>query len=324
MLYPWQHSLWNQVYQQYQHERLPHAILFNGAEGLGKVEFARALAQTVLCESSEQACGQCRSCELFLAENHPDFFNVTLLEKAKGIKVDQIRELSFALSLSPQMAKYQVVLIHPAENLNQASSNALLKTLEEPPGNVVITLIANALAGIPATILSRTQRFNFIVPEPTQVLPWLHDQLGSEAEQAEALLQLANGSPKRALALAKSDALKLRNLVLRELWYLLKGESEVATVAAQFAKEDTSQVLGAIFAIALDVMRLKAQFPESSLQNQVLVKQLGMIRDQLNIILLAQFLSELLLESHRLQFAAGINVQLLIENVLIRWKSLRN
>src|SRR3990167_5981854 len=163
---------------QYQQARFPHALLCLGPTGLGKVNFAKTLAMTLLCDIEKPAaCGQCRSCLLFQAGNHPDFYELSPEAKSKSIKIDQVRELIAALSQTSSRPRGQVALIHPAELMNRACSNALLKTLEEPSGSVVILLVANQFGALPATIVSRCQRLVFTPPPIEQATLWLQQQL---------------------------------------------------------------------------------------------------------------------------------------------------
>ena len=144
-IYPWQKKQWQQLTQQYEAGRLPYALLLDGIEGVGKADFALAFASFLLCESqtNKMACGQCKSCKMFEAASHPDFISVGLEEKAKNIKVAQVRSLCEALQKTAQYQGFQVVIINPADKMNRASANALLKTLEEPAGQVLIILITS-------------------------------------------------------------------------------------------------------------------------------------------------------------------------------------
>ncbi len=145
-------------------ERMPHALLVQGPSGIGKVEFARALAQGLLCESPRAglACEACSACHWFSQSNHPDYREIVpeaseesddeaLEDSARAdakkslvIKVDQIRAVADFISLTTHRAGFRVLLVRPAEAMQAAAANALLKTLEEPPPATVIALVADA------------------------------------------------------------------------------------------------------------------------------------------------------------------------------------
>ncbi len=190
---------------------LPHALLLRGRAGVGKFAFATELAHTLLCQQPQAtACGTCASCLWLKEETHPDFKLITPEDdsnsdkptkkkttKKTQISVDQIRQLYDYLSLSThQVAGYRIILISPAEALNLASANALLKMLEEPPANTLFILVASQPQRLLPTIISRCQVIDFAVPEPAAALAWLQTQ---GVEDAEAALAYAGGAPLAAL-----------------------------------------------------------------------------------------------------------------------------
>lgn len=209
-IYPWQIDTWKQLAQRRQ--RMPHAILLHGRAGIGKYDFARQFSQALLClnkTDDDSACGACSSCSWFKDESHPDFRllspeqedeseEVVTTKKTKKktqISVAQIRDLSDFLSLSShQSSGMRIVLIHPAESLNTASANALLKMLEEPAPGVVFILVAHHLQRLLPTITSRCQKISMPVPTEVQSLSWLEQQGVKSAKQQLAYLE---GSPIR-------------------------------------------------------------------------------------------------------------------------------
>jgi DNA polymerase-3 subunit delta' len=211
-IYPWQAEVWQHLNQD--NQRLPHAFLLHGRIGIGKYDFARGFSQALLCtdkQASGYACGQCSSCNWFAEESHPDFRllspeqesdaeeeGVTTKKSRKKtqISVTQIRELNDFLSLSSHRSNgLRIVLIHPAEALNIASANALLKMLEEPAPSVVFILVAHQLQRLLPTIISRCQKIKMPMPNEAQALTWLMDQGVQNAAQQLAYL---DGSPIKA------------------------------------------------------------------------------------------------------------------------------
>ena len=223
LLYPWHQAAWQQLQQL--RPRMPHAILFHGAEGTGKSGFIEAFAQALLCENGQpdgHACGSCISCGWFNQGNHPDYRRVRpeALEDAppegeegegdsgkkakaaskapsKEIKIEQIRALADFMNISTHRQGLRVVVLYPAEALNTPASNALLKTLEEPPPNTVFLLASSSLDRLLPTILSRCRKFGLPMPDHGAAAAWLNAQ---GLLDADSWLREQGGSPLAALA----------------------------------------------------------------------------------------------------------------------------
>ena len=160
----WHTSLWHLAEQAHDKNCFPHALLLSGISGLGKHQFANRLASILLCEKisfSLGPCGECHSCSLSLAGNHPDMLFVTTETSKASIKVDQVRVLNDKLGQSSLKENKKIIIISLAESMNRAAANALLKILEEPPSACLFLLITNNQYTIPATIKSRCQQWVF-------------------------------------------------------------------------------------------------------------------------------------------------------------------
>ena len=161
--YPWQMPLWQDFQRAVLLNRLPHALLLHGTLGTGKMHFAKLMAQALLCEQT--GCQQCRSCHLFASEHHPDCFLLEPEEPGKAIKIDAVREALAWLALSPSQGRAKVLILNPVELLNNASANALLKSLEEPTPNTTLILLAEQPALVLATLRSRCQLWHMPLPD---------------------------------------------------------------------------------------------------------------------------------------------------------------
>jgi DNA polymerase III subunit delta' len=240
-IYPWQQDAWERLQQM--RARLPHAILFHGAAGTGKTGFIEAFAQALLCENVRHdghACGECASCGWFVQHNHPDYRRVRpeALEdepaaaegeeadgdkKAKAskipsreIKIEQIRSLADFMNISTHRQGLRVVVLYPAEALNMPASNALLKTLEEPPPGTVFLLASNSLDRLLPTILSRCRKFAMPMPSPDEASGWLRAQ---GVQDADGWLREQGGAPLLALAQAESGNREELDVLLHLLAY---------------------------------------------------------------------------------------------------------
>ena len=227
-MYPWQEDAWTRL--QAMRVRLPHAILFHGPAGIGKADFIEAFAQALLCENMRpdgHACGACASCGWFVQGNHPDYRRVrpeALEDEApsaegdeapaeerkaksktasKEIKIEQVRALADFMNISTHRQGLRVVVLYPAEALNMPASNALLKTLEEPPPGTVFLLASNGLDRLLPTILSRCRKFALPMPDHAQALAWLEAQ---GVADADGWLREQGGAPLAALAQAETGS----------------------------------------------------------------------------------------------------------------------
>jgi DNA polymerase III subunit delta' len=214
-MYKWQKAQWHSLMQR--RDKLPHALLLRGRLGVGKHDFAVSLAHALLCQESKDsqpACGVCASCQWLKEGAHPDFKLITPEDESNAegntkkkagkksqITVSQIRQLYEYLSLTThQVGGLRIILISPAESLNLASANALLKMLEEPPSNTVFILVSNQSQRLLPTIISRCQVLDLPIPTTQDAIEWLNTQ---NVTKAEIALQYAGGAPLEAIRIAE-------------------------------------------------------------------------------------------------------------------------
>jgi len=240
-LFPWQDKIWGELQKVF--TRLPHAILFHGAQGIGKTEFVEYFAKSLLCEKPKKkgySCNFCSSCMWFIENNHPDYrqvhpenysidkdpLNHNKIENKENhrgglgtlsdqIKIDQIRALSSFVNISAHRRGKKIVLLYPAEAMNISAANALLKTLEEPPADTVFLLITDSLDCLPLTISSRCYKFPMPFPSYEQAILWLRND--KEVKDAEIWLSEQGGAPLSAFKQSKNNSRKKINKLLQYL-----------------------------------------------------------------------------------------------------------
>ena len=182
--------------------RIAHAYLFCGTRGTGKTSTAKVFARAVNCENPDRGepCGQCAACRALSAESSLDILEI---DAASNNGVDEIRDLREKVKYPPQSGRYRVYIIDEVHMLSQGAFNALLKTLEEPPAYVVFILATTEPQKLPATILSRCQRFDFGRIPAHQIIARLRVALeegGIAAEEAalERIARAAEGGMRDA------------------------------------------------------------------------------------------------------------------------------
>jgi DNA polymerase-3 subunit delta' len=200
------------------HGHLGHAYLCSGQEGVGKASFARCLSNALVCQhpSAENGpCGQCASCRKFDSNNHPDFH--PFAPDGTYFKIDQVRAIIHQVSYKPVEAKWKLFLLEGVEYMREEASNALLKVLEEPPGETIFFLITVTPESLLPTILSRCQHFPFLPVEQEVVVRYLVDHTGLDQEEATARARFCHGSIGRALAVNVEQYREMRDRVLGAL-----------------------------------------------------------------------------------------------------------
>lgn len=233
---PWHREAWAGLAARAGEERLPHALLLTGPDGVGKERFAMEFARFLLCSAPHAGapCGGCRGCRLFDAGTHPDYHRLGLVDDARVIKVDQVRELGAALGMTAQERGRKVALIAPADRMNASAANALLKTLEEPPGDAVLLLVSARAAALPATIRSRCQRVTLQAPSRETALAWW-GEAGHGAGAAKGAIA-AGVPPLRVEAWQAEGLLELRAGLWKEWLAVAGGRAEPVAAAEAWAK----------------------------------------------------------------------------------------
>lgn len=182
---------------------IPQSLLFEGEVGLGKRKTAEVFAWAVLCQSDEPGridpCGHCISCQKIRGQNHPDF--TLLVPDGNAIKIDQIRKMQESLIYKPVDGRKKIVIVDPADKMNAAAANALLKTLEEPPPYVMLILISGKGGMLLPTLRSRCQKIIFDPLSFVQVVEVLIEKKGWAISDARFVAAMAFGRLQEAMDL---------------------------------------------------------------------------------------------------------------------------
>lgn len=267
-IHPWNQELWQNL--TLEPERANHALLFAGDAGLGKQDLAFALAHFVMTDTHGQ------SASLFDAGSHPDLHVVmpeisiqdNLLglfanrynephggKPRKTITVDQVRKLSQALTTHPHIAATRVILIFAAETMNRNASNALLKSLEEPPANTLFVLVSDELSMLAKTIRSRCSLIGFKAPDLSTAQAWLTQQKRMPSEQIDNYLAMSNNHPLRALELFESGYIDSLKSIFTDVNGLWTRRAEATSVAKAWAKIGSTVSVDILQKLSTDLLR---------------------------------------------------------------------
>lgn len=297
-------------------DRLAHAYLFEGPEGIGKRLMALALVRIIFCQDGS-GCGNCNACRKVDHHNHPDLH---LLEAdGASIKIEQIRGLQKELSYRPPEAPKKVCLIDGAEKLNLAAGNSLLKTLEEPTGNTLLILITARPESVLSTIRSRCQRLPFVRLPQEKLRQVLLERLGVDETQGHILTALSEGSFKKALGKDRDLFIEKRRTLLKSLTALSSGSIvplfELARELSE-QKEQLPEILEIFQAFYRDLLLFQYGRPAEELVNIDLIDKIRRIAGRETIPSLLNKLDAI--TASRRQLERNVNRQLAMDVLLMR------
>jgi len=247
--FPWHEPLLKQLQSLKQQQRLPHAILLDSTSEEDGAGFIWQLAMLLLCNevSDTTPCGQCPACQLMLSNTYPDFKYVSLQHDDKSkkinknIKIEQIRDLIHEVNLTNRYDNLKIIAIYPAEKMNLASANSLLKTLEEPGSQVLILLLTHNKGKLPITIRSRCQSWSLDRPEKQVAQNWMLKQ-GFEQKESEQYLEYAGGDPLLALKLKSVNYASLVDEFKQQFSLYLKNSIDVTALCSKLIKHEVSLI----------------------------------------------------------------------------------
>lgn len=239
--HPWLEAAWQAIAERQRQHRLPHGVLLHGPKGVGLEAFSEAVARALICETNQPgqpACGQCPSCLMMAAGTSSDRVRIECSADKREIPVDTIRKLIETMSLGRQRAAIRVVTLYPAERLNIASSNALLKTLEEPAADNLLLLVSHDPGRLMPTLRSRLQAIAVEVPSHTESMAWLTRMHGDYSRQRLALaLVAARGAPLAAGTLLNDGGIDRFAEMLGELNRLVRRQATVSQLGETWAED---------------------------------------------------------------------------------------
>ena len=219
-------------------EKMHHAYLISGRQGIGKNQLISHLSLITLCKNSNSViCGECKSCKFSGLENHPDFYELQVLQDKKLVGISQIHELRSRLYESSFLGKNKVASLTNIEKISTDGLNALLKILEEPPENTFFFLTTSFLNQIPATIQSRCIEIDIVSPKTDETLDWLSTYERSDAIKA---LQLNDNLPFSAKEFLEKGMSEIRTKFVQDISGIIKEGKDLISVSDKWIKDESS------------------------------------------------------------------------------------
>ncbi len=307
------------------HDRLAHAYLFHGEAAIGKRLTATRLVQTLFCDQSWPAdrpdsCGVCRSCRQVESHIHPD---VMVIEPDRElatpqIKIEQVRDIEHQFIYRPLMGERKVCVIDDADRLTIGAANALLKTLEEPPGHGLFVLISSRPQALPITIRSRCQSLRFTTPARTQVEAALILKRNIPPDDARFLAVVTDGRIGEALT-TDLDDLRARQRDCLDLVApaTLTSTTALLSAAESWAKADRAdELLHWLGRWIRDLVLVRVGGHHDHLLHLEQLTQLQEDTRRADVTLLVELLSDI--ERTQQQATRHLNLQMALETTLLR------
>jgi len=315
---PWHKKLWQRFTVNVLNQRLSHALLFIGLPGIGKRYFAERLAEFMLCQErrEHENCGVCKNCQLLAAGNHPDLLRIVPDNKSRTIRVDDIRMLNDWVTQSAYASGYKIVIIDPAEAMNNAASNSLLKTIEEPVGSTIFILVSAFPVQLLPTIRSRCQLVKFTNTELLASKAWLKARIDS-ALDFDLILHLAHGAPLKAVELADATLLKARRDFLTDMISLLLRSLDPVETAARWYQSDLPWLLENLYVLFIDIIKLTLQATLIDLYHYDFADRLRHMSTNLSLAQLLSVQDKVQEVYQVVHERSNLNTQLLLEDLFI-------
>jgi DNA polymerase III subunit delta' len=233
---PWLHGELASLRAAHAAGRLSHAILIHASPGIGGDWLAAWIARLALCTGNVPPCGKCAGCSRARALQHPDLTVVQPEEDSTQIRVEQVRDLSQELALTSHQGSSKVAIVTPADALNRFAANALLKTLEEPPPQTVLVLVATQPSRLPPTILSRCQLVRVAPPSRAASIEWLERTAGNG--DWNAVLDTIGDAPLVAASLDAGQIAAVRAEVQQALMEAAEGRLDPVATAERWSRSE--------------------------------------------------------------------------------------
>ncbi len=291
-------SVWMRMERMLHRERMPQSLLLTGPRHAQIQAFVHRLIALMICQgTSHKPCGACKPCHLFIQGIHPDIQFIHQDTPTSPIKIEQIRELQERIYQTPQCGMLSIIVIEPADRLNHAAANALLKILEEPPEHIFFMLIAEQLRGLPATIISRCQQYRFSAPEVLVL---------ENIDYFELEQFYANDS-------ARGELFKQSSQIFDDLCGLVKKNISPTTLAAKWSKHALEDLLWFLYLLTAQMIRYQL-LNEKPQQNMEKLAQLSNLLEPFDLFLQLDKITSLM---NVVQKNIALNQSLAMESVLM-------
>lgn len=312
-LLPWHQQTFDHFCRQFDDRRMAHALLLYGSAGIGKANLACCMAKYILTIRQPA-----RMMDLLRAGTHPDISWLFCEEGKQKIPIDHVRSLIDKLALTAQMGGCKLAIIEGAERMTTEAANALLKTLEEPPGSTFLVLLSSRPGFIPQTVKSRCQLWRLVKPDPVIARKWLDSRI----EKAPEYLALASGAPIRAVQFYQNGLLDKYHRFQEDAVSLLTGKSHFTEQAAGWKDLDLELLLCWLTGLVQFLIKKRTGIEEGRQMPQTAaVFQDDQFVNTVDLCKLYGYLDYI--NRAKKETQANLNPDLFLEEIFMRWSALR-
>lgn len=317
-------------------QRIPHAYVFLGPDGVGKALLARQAAKLLLCKSAVprgdgdarlDACDACSACRLVDRDTHPDLHLVQPEEGKRLLRLDQVHQLRRQLSLTPVQGGWRVCILREADRMTEEAANALLKTIEEPPAQSLLIMIASQREALLPTIISRCQILRFRPLSPGHISRILKARSDASEADVRFAAHCADGSAGRAMALLAGNGMEKRDWIISRVRGLdperpldFSTELHAMAMTAGKALEDRRacmrQMLDLLLFYYRDILLAQLGASDVSLYNTDLRDQIERHSRTIAQTALVRLITEVMIAQNRINQNA--NLPLALHNLAIQ------
>ncbi|UDG81439.1 DNA polymerase III subunit delta' [Candidatus Profftia lariciata] len=317
--YPWLNKIYRQILKQYQLGRGHHALLVHSLDGCGDDALMYALGRWLMCQrpQGDKSCGKCHSCLLMLSGTCPDFYYLQPEKNKSSLGVESVRQVIQKLYTYAQQDGAKVIYVPFAEILTESATNALLKTLEEPPEQTYFLLGTRNPAHLLITLRSRCFYIYIPIPCEHQSINWLHKQQLSNDITIRTALHLTSGAPIAALKILEPNIWKQRNNLVQGLQKAIL-KREWMQLLPCLNHDNVNHALTWLCIFLLDTIKLQHGITNTldNLDYKPLIHQLSMIQTNKK---LHQQLKQCIFCRHQLLTVIGLNRELMLTHQLCLW-----
>lgn len=318
--YPWLNSPYRQIIASYQQGRGHHALLIHSPRGNGVVSMFYALSRWLICNKPKgiKSCGQCYSCQLMKASNHPDYYKHESKNIFLSIGIDNIRNIIDIIHCKPSEGRVKVVLLQNIELMTEQAANALLKTLEEPPVSTYFILGCHDKYRLLPTLLSRCLYWKLLTPNETIGLNWIKKYNNYPILSSITALRLCEGAPVKALRLLQSIRWQERLILCTSMSNVIVSRHFMSLLPLLNIYKYNGPLYW-LLSLLIDALKLQYGSKEF-LINLDQYKLITDIAESWSSIKLQEILKNFFYCLYQLQdVSSGLNKELLIMNQLLNW-----